>query len=342
MGKFLTKKQIEELRFCHQVEDKLRYGDRIKAVLLLDAGWTQKKISEALLLDEGTIRNYKKLYDEGGADRLCCDNLYGSSCNLTEEEQQTLKQHLSENLYSTTAEIVDHIKASFDVIYSLSGATNLLHRLGFSYKKTKIVPGKADADKQREFLEKLEELKSTADKALKFYYLDGVHPQHNSQAGYGWILKGEEKEIKSNTGRKRININGALDSETNQVIYREDETLNAESTIKLLEEIEAQNPDIEVIYCIVDNARYYKNKTVKEFLETSKIELLFLPSYSPNLNLIERLWKFFRKIVLYNKYYESFDEFKKTSMEFFQDVNDNRFNKELRSLLTHNFQIIGA
>jgi len=57
------------------VEDNLGYGDRIKAVLLLDSGWATKKISEVLLFDEKTIRNYKKLYEEGGVDCLCCDEL---------------------------------------------------------------------------------------------------------------------------------------------------------------------------------------------------------------------------------------------------------------------------
>jgi transposase len=60
-------------------------------------------------------------------------------------------------------------------------------------------------------------------------------------------------------------------------------------------ELEEKNPDAETIYCILDNARYYRALIVKEYLKTSKIELVFLPSYSPNLNLIERLWKFYRK-----------------------------------------------
>jgi len=59
-----------------------------------------------------------------------------------------------------------------------------------------------------------------------------------------------------------------------------------------------------------DNARYYRNKLVREYLVKSKIEMHFLPSYSPNLNPIERLWKFMYERILYNKYYEKFSEFK--------------------------------
>ena len=79
---------------------------------------------------------------------------------------------------------------------------------------------------------------------------------------------------------------------------------------------------------------------VKEYLEGSRIKLLFLPPYSPNLNLIERLWKYFRKIVLYNKYYETFDEFKNACKSFFRRIK--RYRDDISSLLTENFQIIGA
>ena len=157
---------------------------------------------------------------------------------------------------------------------------------------------------------------------------------------YGWIKKGQDNIIKSNTGRQRININGALDADTHAVITREDESINAISTIALLEQIEAAYPLAVIIYVICDNARYYRSKLVGKFLETSKIQLVFLPSYSPNLNLIERLWKFMKKQVLYNKYYEKFDTFKQTTLGFFENIQ--QYKTELDSLLTNNFQLLNA
>ncbi|NOG85366.1 MAG: hypothetical protein HND49_16465 [Planctomycetes bacterium] len=77
-----------------------------------------------------------------------------------------------------------------------------------------------------------------------------------------------------------------------------------------------------------------------KYFEESKVKLVFLPSYSPNLNLIKRLWKYFCKIVLYNKYYETFDEFKKACKSFLDGIKNTR--KEISSLLTENFQIIGT
>jgi transposase len=78
---------------------------------------------------------------------------------------------------------------------------------------------------------------------------------------------------------------------------------------------------------------------VQEYLKTSRIKLVFLPPYAPNLNLIERLWKFFKKEILYNRYFETFAEFEAACAAFF--ANPGRYRRELRSLLTQNFEIVG-
>jgi len=91
---------------------------------------------------------------------------------------------------------------------------------------------------------------------------------------------------------------------------------------------------------ICDNARYYRSKAVQEYLETSRIKLVFLPPYAPNLNLIERFWEFLKKNVLYNRYYETFDEFREACETFFK--NPHKYQRELRSLLTANFELIGC
>lgn len=115
-------------------------------------------------------------------------------------------------------------------------------------------------------------------------------------------------------------------------------TINAVSTVALLEQIEAAYPAAKKITVILDNARYYRSKVVAEYLKNSRIELNFLPPYSPNLNLIERFWKFFKKQVLYNQYYETFSQFKSACEGFFDNLES--YHKQLRSLLTENFEII--
>ncbi|EGV27471.1 hypothetical protein ThidrDRAFT_4716 [Thiorhodococcus drewsii AZ1] len=94
-----------------------------------------------------------------------------------------------------------------------------------------------------------------------------------------------------------------------------------------------------MIHVICDNARYYRSKVVREHWETSRVQLLFLPPYAPNLNLIERFWKYFKKTVFYNRYFESFADFKAACETFFRHPNQS--DGDLRSLLTENLVIVG-
>lgn len=124
--------------------------------------------------------------------------------------------------------------------------------------------------------------------------MDGIHPLHNSVAAYGWIKnkKGTNKEIKSNSGRQRLNINGAINIENQKTSVLYSDRINAQLTIALLKKIERANKKADNIYMTADNTIYYNVKLVNKYLKTSKTIILFLPAYSPNLNIIERLWKY--------------------------------------------------
>jgi len=213
----------------------------------------------------------------------------------------------------------------------------LLHQLGFVFKKTKLIPSKYDPVAQREFKKKYEKCKNNIKGDEAILFMDGVHPQHNSTCASAWIEKGTVKTIKNNTGRRRISINGVYNSETQETIIHESETINAETTIEFLKKIDEYYKNKSRIIIIVDNARYYKNKKVSEYLENSKLEFWFLPPYSPNLNLIERLWKFLRKRVINNKYYESFKEFKSSILDFFK--NTDKYKEEIANFIGQKMQL---
>ena len=91
-----------------------------------------------------------------------------------------------------------------------------------------------------------------------------------------------KKKLKSNTGCKRININGTLGAEGRDVLIRMDESMNAQSTIRFLQEIESKYDKVGNIYLIADNVKYYRSRLVSQNLETSRIKIEFFPSYSPN------------------------------------------------------------
>lgn len=340
MSNFLDAKDRFVLQELHRSTDDRRIADRIKAVLLLDKGWSSTDICEALLIDDSTIRKYRKLYENEGVDGLIDFKYMGGQCHLTEKQLQKLEEHLQKEVYSSALEIVEHVKEEFDVEYTPEGMVKLLKRRGFVYKKTKQLPGKADAQKQKEFIAKYRKVKKNKGKHDKIYFVDGTHPLHNSQPGYGWIKKGEIKEVKSNAGRDRVNINGALDIEDLDFRFTSDKSINAQSTIKLFRKLERANPLAKSIYVITDNAKYYRAKLVKDYVENSRIKLMFLPAYSPNLNIIERLWKFFHKKITINKYYEKYSDFRDNCLLFFRKLK--KYKIELKTLLTDNFQILNA
>jgi len=167
---------------------------------------------------------------------------------------------------------------------------------------------------------------------------DATHPLHNPVIGCGWIKRGEEHPIKSNTGRRRFNVNGAIDIVTMNAQVRFDDTVDADSTVALVEKIERAYPTAKRMTVICDNARYYRAKAVAAYLKSSRIQLRFLPAYSPNLNLIKQFWKFFKRQVLYNRYYEEFEQFKGACRSFFADLASHE--PALRTPLTEKFEIV--
>ena len=340
MTGFLTSEQIVAYKQMHKKAHSLREGDRIKAILLLNKGLSYEEVAELLLIDEGTVRRWYKIFRIEGIKTLLKDKYIGGTSKLSPTAQLELTAHLGNHVYLTAKEICSYVEATYNITYTTKGMTSLLHQLGFSYKKPKHVPGKANLKAQEEFIEKYYQLKATKSPNDRIYFMDGVHPLHNSQPAYGWIKKGKEQTLKTNTGRQRININGAYDIENHKVIIREDESINAQSTIALLEQMLKEQP-LGMLYIILDNARYYRSKLVQEFItKNSRIQFVFLPPYSPNLNIIERLWKLFKKKTTYNEYYEKFSVFKEKCMDFFENID--QYKNELKSLMTDNFQIIQA
>ena len=119
-----------------------------------------------------------------------------------------------------------YVKKTMGVSYTPEGMVILLHRLGFSYKKTKNVPSKANRKEQEAFLRKYKELKENLKETEKIDFMDGVHLTHNVMPAYCWIRKGTEKEVKSNTGRERVNINGVYSPADQEIVVREDPRLS--------------------------------------------------------------------------------------------------------------------
>ena len=183
-----------------------------------------------------------------------------------------------------------------NVGYTLSGMRDLLHCEGYGYKKPKLVPGKPDREAQEYFVHCYKKYMETKENNIEVRFIDAVHPEHNTMAAYGWIKKGEKRELKTNSGRQRLNLHGAINAETMEITLIESDTINRDSTIQLLEILNRTYFYAKEIIVILDNAKYHYSQEVKDVIEqSSRLKLVYLPAYSPELNLIERVWRFFKK-----------------------------------------------
>ena len=167
------------------------------------------------------------------------------------------------------------------------------------------------------------------------FFVDAAHFVFKAYLGFLWCFT--RLIIRSPSGRKRFNVLGALNAITHQLITVTNETyITAESVCELLQKIAVLGIQVPITI-ILDNTRYQRCAKVMEMAAALQIELLFLPPYSPNLNLIERLWRFVKKQCLYAKYYEDFARFKQAIEMCFAET-DGLHKDELTSLFSLKFQ----
>jgi transposase len=333
----LTKQELDELKRMHKLCKKRTEADRVKAVYLLGKGWSVVEVAEALLLEDDAIRRYFQLYKAGGVGKLLENNHVGKLSFITARELELLEAHLTEHTYLTVGEIIEYVKEEFDIEYTDTGMRYVLYQLNFVYKKPEKVPFRVDEKAQKNFIRRYQAIKRRLTQDDGLYFMDATHPEHTAIASHGWIKRGERKPLKSNPRPYRLNINGAINISTLNMVVRFEDKINKETVLDFLETLRNQQPK-GWIYLFCDNAGYYQSLEVKLYAKSLAIKLVYLPAYSPNLNLIERIWKFFKKKTLYNKHYPHFSDMVNASKTFFQKIG--QYQNELKTLMAENFQVI--
>ena len=240
----------------------------------------------------------------------------------------------------------DWVEKTFGRRFSHGGVRKLLKRLGCSFHKVSGFLFKADQDKQKEFIADYEQDKDKVQaESWRRYFLDGVHPLYGLEVVfYCWLLAGQRFEVGVGGGRKRLNILGAYCPDDPEYLDRRytDRNLNTQSVIELFALMMGKHPRTRHFRIYLDNARYQHAAVLKEWVARTKkdagvtFDLRHLPAYSPNLNLIERLWKFLRKEAL-QRWHPTFEDMQKAVA----DVLDNlpRYRKQLETLMTERFHL---
>lgn len=337
MGKLFNRTKRWHLIKQHKSERDNRVCDRIKAVLMIDDNYSYAETAKVLLVDDETVRRHVKEYLE--AEKLAPEN-GGSDSKLDETATEELKAHLNDVTYLHVNEICAYVEATFGITYTVSGMTKWLKAEGFRYKKPQGVPAKADAEKQTAFRQYYNDLKTSLTDEDVLFFVDGSHPQHQTQLAYGWIAKGVRKAVKMTACQKRVHLLGAIELQNHNIEYRHVDWVNFDSISAFFNQLIEANPTRKNIHIILDNAGYHKSEKMREFVAKTHITLHFLPPYSPNLNPIERLWKILHEQVTYNRYYPKFADFTQGILGFFDNIAD--YQHIIQAKINDNFQTLNA
>src|SRR5690349_885042 len=222
----------------------------------------------------------------------------------------------------------------------------LLKRLGCSFHKASPFLFKADHDQQEAFVAEYEQDREKVQaEGWRRYFVDGVHPLYGLEVVfYCWLLAGQRFEVGVGGGRKRLNILGAYCPDDWEYLDRRytDRHLNAQSVIELFTLRMQKHPQTRHFRIYLDNARYQHATALREWIAQAKkdsgvtFDLRHLPAYSPNLNLIERLWKFLRKEAL-QRWHPTFEPMPQAVAEVLDNLP--RYHEHLATLMTERFHL---
>jgi transposase len=323
-----------------------RVQRKMEILWLKSHGLNHDDIAAYADVSRRTVQRYLDEYLEGGLPRLRrCPGHHPQS--LLVEHESSLEEYFREHPPRSTQQARALIEQRTGVRRGLSQVRHFLKdHLGLRWRKVGAIPVppkktiEEHAREQATFVQ--EELEPRLEQARQgrrqVYFVDAAHFVFAPFLGCLWCAA--RLFVRAASGRKRYNVLGALDAVTHRLIRVTNfDYINAESVCALLHAV-AEAAVGSPITLVLDNARYQKCALVQGVAESLGIELLYLPGYSPNLNLIERLWRFVRKESLNSTYYEAFEQFT-TAIDQCLDGLPTVHKSEMETLLTHEFQMFG-
>jgi transposase len=313
-----------------------RLKKRLLVIRMHDLNVPHSVIARTLNVSLGTVTNYLKIYLANRMEGLL-ENRYYQPVSRVEPFLDDIRQSLDSEPVSTVKEAAARILKISGVTLSEAQARRIMKRLGLQYRKAASIPGKADPQMQFDFLteELLPRLEEAREGKRRVFFVDASHFVLGSFLGMVWCFS--RLFVRSASGRQRYNVLGAVETRDHEMVtIRTTGSINAHTILELIQKIGRLYPADEITL-VMDNARYQYNRRVWELAKYLNIELLYLPPYSPNLNLIERVWRLVKSKCLRNKYYEDFATFRGEIDKFLDSLAGE--NKHLmKSLLTERFQ----
>lgn len=316
---------------------KQRYAKVVVCLVLMAFGISNSEINKKLGTSFPTLRKYRFALESGKIDQLFEFKGKRTRSALNDYEDAILNEF--------NANPPKTLRDAQERILKLTGLNRSLHRIRVWLKKKGLrsravgfLPCKANPDEQRRFLsDKLLPLIELAKKgAVELFFMDASHFVMGGFAGRVWSVV--RKYVKTASGRKRYNVLGALNFISKKIeMVTNDSYITSTQVVEMLEKLAMSFT--KPVKIILDNARYQRCAVVIEKATELGIELVFLPTYSPNLNLIERIWKIVKSKVLNSAYYETFGGFCDNIFECVDTLHD-KCASDMASSVTQNFHII--
>src|SRR4051812_3046923 len=337
----LTPQQRKDIADRRRHAPDRRIYQRLSAVLWSGEGRSREVSADLLGVSTRQVGQWLRIFRNKGLDELCTLHYQGDPGRLGPAQVERLKREIATGAFHNAEQIRTWVEATFGVAYSISGLKDLLRRVGASYHKVSGFFWKADVEEQKRWVRKHRRHKREAGPGTRRYFVDACHPGWGVGLLYScWLLTGQRFHVGVGNGRKRLNILGAYCPDDHDYVDLRltRENITGEQFVKLLEALRAKHPGTEKFILYLDNARYYSKPCVKEWLARHReFRLVPLAAYSPNLNLIERLWKFLKKKAL-NRWHRTFEEMQGAVGEVLDRLGDYR--DELATLMTERFAIV--
>ena len=295
---------------------------RIVSIILIAAGIPNKQVTELTGVCDRSVRTLRKALDSGEIAGLFHVGGGGGRSKLADVEKEIIEE-INRNDYHSLQQIADMALEKFKIKVSIYSIRRLLKKNGIKRLKCGSLPAKADPEEQRGFYENvLHPLMDLAkDNKITLLFMDASHFVMGCDF-LGYIYGSARRFIKTYSGRKRYNVLGALNFITKKMTTVTNDTyITALEICELLKKVAIEYAGVP-IYLILDNARYQKCKIVEQLADQLGIHLTYIPAYSPNLNLIERLWKHVKN-KLRTKYYDQFDIFQDRIDSIINDTDKN-------------------
>jgi len=297
---------------------------------------SNQQIAQLAGVHPDTVTDYIRCYNQQGLAGLKAVG-YQGQCSVLDAHQASLQEAFHKQPPLSSNQALARIKALTGIQRSPTQVRVWMKKIGLKYRKVGQIPAKADPDKQQQWLTYTFSavLQEVREGQAHLLFMDSAHFVMGVFLCCVWSFS--RLFIQSAAARKRLNVLGAVDALSKEVTFMTNTTyITAQTVVSFLYQLREKYPRLP-LYIVLDNARYQHCQLVKQTAENLHIQLLFLPAYSPNLNLIERLWKWVKKSCLYACFYEDFASFSTAIQQTLLKANSTH-QQQLQSLLTLNFQ----